>query len=599
MAKIIPLAQTITGGCETKPYVHPEQIVKDVSPADLRGARVLFINMPLRESARPVNTPEGPLLMATRLRDHFEVDVSIIDLNGPVDQYGNRIKDKLWEERVAQGENLPWGRHPTFQEAKDHIQRHVTVYGRPHLIGLSGKITTFKWQRELARFIKQTLPEVFLVSGGGLATELRQHLFNLNYIPELDGVSHSEGDDVVIKIVYDALAIHRIGFKNALNTGKLAPYYIGEINGRRRFVYAGDRPRNLDLLPFGDLELLRTDVFGRKVLEGYLTVPIWSRQANNSSAIPWDDKDVAPKTSSVSSRGCPFGCKYCFRGSQGERKWGVRSAEHIMTELQHHIEHYGIKFHGFPDDNFAVTLDRIRLINNIVSWGTHTRLDEVAGLNATTRGTAETMAKAGCKYIGSGPESASPKVLEAIGKGGHTLSNGMEEVMVAGEKHAFPRSMVVGIRNALENGIHSNCTWILACPTETLEDLKTTVRFMLWQQEYYSNMGHPIDSVNTRMFTLTWYPGTTIINYERVRRELTRVFGITFQPAGTNTSGVEWEPVYDDKFLKYMLELDDATKVLHGENDEPLNFGDMPTDHFLQTRAYIDSGQTLKILDMR
>src|SRR3989338_11454159 len=192
MTRVIPLIQPATESCGTKPHVHPADIIKDLEIKTIKRARVLFINMPLRESARPVNTPEGPLLMATRLRDYFEVDVSIIDLNGPVDQYGNRIKDGLWEERVAQGENLPWGRHPTFQEAKDHIQRHVTVYGRPHLIGLSGKITTFKWQRELARFIKQTLPEVFLVSGGGLATELRQHLFNLNYIPELDGVRSEE-----------------------------------------------------------------------------------------------------------------------------------------------------------------------------------------------------------------------------------------------------------------------------------------------------------------------------------------------------------------------------------------------------------------------
>src|SRR3989344_6133211 len=99
--------------------------------------------------------------------------------------------------------------------------------------------------------------------------------------------------------------------------------------------------------------------------------------------------------------------------------------------------------------------------------------------------------------------------------------------------------MIVGIQNALENGIHSNCTWILACPSETLADLKETVLFMLWQQEYYSSKGLPIDYVNTRMFTLTWYPGTTIINYDRVRRELTRVLGITFQPATRNTRGVE------------------------------------------------------------
>ena len=569
---------------------HPADVVKDITHKDLRGLRVIIINMPLRESARPNVTPEGPLLMATRLRNQFGVDVSIIDFNA------YRIKDELWRKRVVKGENLPWGRHKTLEESEKQIWDHFAFYGEPDLVAFSGKITTFDWQQKIAKAIRRILPKVFMVSGGGLATELRTNL--LNYIPEFDAVAHSEGDDVIIKIAYDANNIKKMGFAKTVNSGKLNPYHIGQIGGRDRFLYAGDRPIDLDALPHANLEIIRSDVYGYPVLDGYQKAPMWSKQANNSSAIPWNDEDVTPKTSSVSSRGCPFGCKYCFRGSQGERKWGVRSAEHIMRELHENISKYGIKFHGFPDDNFAVTLDRIKQLNSLVWWGTHTRLDEMAGLNNTTKGTAETMARAGCKYVGFGPESASSKVLEAIGKGGHTLSNGMMEVPVGGGRHSFARSMIIGNQNAIENGIHSNCTWILACPTETLEDLKETVLYMLWQLEYYTSKGLPEDSVNTRMFTLTWYPGTTIINYERVRKELTRVFGIKFHPAAPTSSGVEWEPIYDENFLKYMLELDDATKVLHNESGEPLNFGDMSTEQFLKAREYIDSGQTLKILDM-
>lgn len=590
MAKTLPILNksSVAESCETK--IHPAELLKNIGQKDIQGAKVLFINMPLRESARPNTTPEGPLLMATRLKVHYGVDVSIIDLNA------YRIRDAVWQKRIDSGENLPWGRHKTLQEAKELIQKNIAILGEPELIGLSGKITTFRWQKDLARATRKILPNVFLVTGGGLATELKINL--LNYIPEFDGVAHSEGDDIIVKIVYDSVMIKKLGIENAINSGNLKPYYIGKITGRHRFLYAGDRPRNLDILPHADLELLREDVNGEKVLETYLWTPAWSRQANNSSAIPWDDSDVTPKTTSVSSRGCPFGCKYCFRGSQGERKWGVRSAEHIMRELHEHIERYKIKFHGFPDDNFAVTLGRIKDINNIVQWGTHTRLDEVAGLNDTTRGTAETMARAGCKYIGFGPESASPSVLEAIGKGGHTLSNGMEEVTVGGSRHSFPRSMLLGIQNAIRNDIHSNCTWILACPTETLENLKETVLFMLWQIEYYASQGLPSDSVNTRMFTLTWYPGTTIINYDKVRQELSRVFGLSFVKTSKTGSEVEYEPIFNGAFEKYMLELDDATKVLHGENEEPLNFGDMSNDTFLRAREFIDSGQTLKILDM-
>ena len=121
-------------------------------------------------------------------------------------------------------------------------------------------------------------------------------------------------------------------------------------------MYAGDRPRDLDCLPPADLELLCEDVNGYPILDFYLGNAVWGVGANNSSATPFS---MTRSTTSVSSRGCPYGCKYCYRGAQGERRWGIRSAEHLAAELAHHKEMYGIDFKGFPDDNFAVTIDRI------------------------------------------------------------------------------------------------------------------------------------------------------------------------------------------------------------------------------------------------
>lgn len=566
-------------------HTHPADVVANITHEDIAGANVLFINMPLRETARPNNTPEGPLLLATNLRKNYGVEATIIDLNA------YRIKDDLAKKR-----NLVNGRHLTYDETFGLIQRHIAKHGEPVLIGLSGKITTLKWQEEVVAMIRKILPDVLIVSGGGLATELKKGMFV--YIPQLDAAAHSEGDDVIVKIVYDALAIKRHGWEGAITSGKLAPYYVGKIGDRHRLIYAGDRPRDLDALPHAELELLRQDVDGNPVLDWYLQVPEWSAAANNSSAAPWRDEDVIPKTNSVSSRGCPFGCKYCFRKTQGERNWGVRSAQHIMRELQEHIDRYKITFHGFPDDNFAVTLDRIKELHNIVNWGTHTRLDEVAGLNKTTKDTAKIMAEAGCKYIGFGPESASPKVLEAIGKGGHTLTNGFTEVAVNGGRHSFPTSMIVGIQEAARVGIHGNCTWIAFSPTETLTDLQESVMFILWQMEYYGQFGVKPEAVNSRMFSMTWYPGVTLINNLKVKAELERVFGLSFQRVSENPNVVQWDPVMDNKFYNYLRELDDATKVMEGQGGVPLNFGDMPTDQFLKVRELIDSGRTLDILSL-
>lgn len=576
-------------------HVHPADIVKDIGHKDLEGLNIVFINMPLRETAVPTITPEGPLLMATNLIRKYGVNASIIDLNA------YRIKDELAERR-----GLPCGRHLNYEETLAKLKRHFRQHGTPLLVGLSGIITTLRWQEEVSRMVRGLFPNVFLISGNGLATELKIDLFK--YLPELDAVVHSEGDDVVIKAVFDAGLIRQRGMVSAINSGKLSPYYLGVIGSKHRFMYEGARPRNLDALPFANLELIREDADGFKILEVYLRNPKWGgTAAKDSSATPFT---MQRSTNSVSSRGCPFDCEYCYRGAQGEKNWGTRSAEHLAKELMFYIEKYEIDFHCYSDDNFAVNIKRIQkmvevftaLGLNKIPWGTHTRLDEAAGVKLIKKhpndpGLAvyenplrvKLMADAGCIYIGFGPESASPRVLEAIGKGGHTLLNGMTTVNVGGERYEFPRSMVDGIRNAREVGIHSNCTWIMGCPTETIEDLKKTVRFMKWQEEFYAQYGISSDAVNKRMFTMTWYPGTKMIRHPRVRQELRRIFGIEFD--------AKFEPICNEKFYRYLIELDDATKVLHGKNEEPLNFSDMTTDQFLQAREYVDTDQIFKILD--
>jgi len=575
-------------------HVHPADVIKDISSKDIAGAKVLFINMPLRESAVPNNAPEGPLLLATNLIKNYEVEASIIDLNA------YRIQD---QEATSRG--LSDGRHLNDDEASGLIERHIKAHGEPDVVAFSGKITTHKWQKKVAKMVRKIVPSTFLVSGGGLATELK--IGQLNYTPELDATAHSEGDDVIVKIVYDALSIRRHGWQSAIASGKLAPYYIGDLKGKPKLVYAGDSPRNLDALPHADLELLRQDVDGNLVLAWYLGIPEWSTNANNSSAAPWQDEDVVPKTNSVSSRGCKYHCFYCFRETQGGDNWGVRSAEHIVRELLEHKERYDIKFHGFPDDNSAIRPRRFDAIAELlkqhglnIKWGTHTRLDEMAGLNKSTYETAESMANAGCIYVGFGPESASPKVLEAIGKGGHTLSNGMIEVMVDGRPHLFPKSMVIGIQKAARVGIHGNCTWIIGSPTETLADVQESVRFIQWQKEFYSQFDSKPESVNSRMFTMTWYPGVALINNPKVRKELTDAFNLKFSERQSRTAfRSHWEPVMDENFEKYVEDLDDATKVLYApESGKPLNFSDMDNDTFLKVRELIDSGKTLDILSL-
>ena len=73
-------------------------------------------------------------------------------------------------------------------------------------------------------------------------------------------------------------------------------------------------------------------------------------------------------------------------------------------------------------------------------------------------------------------------------------------------------------------------------------------------------------------------------------------YDVLFSDIGYDNLG---DPICDDNFHSYVLELDDATKILNNKNGDPVNFGDMSIDQFLQVREYIDLDQIDKILDMK
>ena len=155
----------------------------------------------------------------------------------------------------------------------------------------------------------------------------------------------------------DAKLIKEKGIEQCIKRNILSPYYVGEINGKHRFVYQGDRPKNLNKIPYGALDLLESDPYGHNLLEDYIKVPVWGIAANNSSATPFSMKR---SLTTVSSRGCPYSCAFCYRGAQGERNYGMRSPEHIARQIREYVDKYQLDFIGFPDDNFAVSKKRIQ-----------------------------------------------------------------------------------------------------------------------------------------------------------------------------------------------------------------------------------------------
>jgi len=472
---------------------------------------IVFINCPIREGAQPNNPPLGILYLAAQLKRVGYENISILDLNVKRNEDGSFL---------------------SVDQVKAEILNHFSIYGDPDFVGISGLITTLRWQKTIAKIVRIVSPCSFLCSGGGLATEFEGKLFD--WIPELDAVCIGEGEGVIEDII------------EASNNP----------DGKQKIFY-GIRFQTMDSLPVPDFSMIPSPE-----LEEYIKVPVWGESAKNSSIAPFtSDRSL----SIISSRGCPYSCKFCYRKMQGGREYKAHSAERVVYEMMSLWSAHKLDFIGIIDDNFTINKERIGRIREILAgknipWGTHGRMDM-----ADER--IDWMAGSGCKYIGFGAESASINVLKSMGKGGKILSDGF--VNIGG--YSFPKSMVNAILRCQSAGIHSNCTWIMGFPGETLDDLKTSVAFIQWQKSIASNP----EAVNASMFVATAYPGTEMWSMKEVQDKLSEV-----------------------DLENYVLQLDDATKLIQMGDGRILNYSAMPDDVFLQAKEYIEKGYIEEILKM-
>jgi radical SAM superfamily enzyme YgiQ (UPF0313 family) len=61
----------------------------------------------------------------------------------------------------------------------------------------------------------------------------------------------------------------------------------------------------------------------------------------------------------ISSRGCPRNCAFCYNNTfSGRRQWYGRSGAHVLREMDHWAQAFGIRKFYFVDDNFLVNTSR-------------------------------------------------------------------------------------------------------------------------------------------------------------------------------------------------------------------------------------------------
>ena len=165
----------------------------------------------------------------------------------------------------------------------------------------------------------------------------------------------------------------------------------------------------------------------------------------------------------LTSRGCPFDCKFCsynIRNSHG-KGYRAMSAKRIYKELKYMVSELGINAVSFEDDIF--TLDRQRVVDlcNLIiigkikfKWVVSTRTD------CLDEELIKLMKKAGCDGMALGVESGSNKVLKAMNKG-----ESVEEI----------KNILLILRKF---GVAVTANVIVGYPGESRRDLEKTIKLL-------------------------------------------------------------------------------------------------------------------------
>ncbi len=186
----------------------------------------------------------------------------------------------------------------------------------------------------------------------------------------------------------------------------------------------------------------------------------------------------------MTSRGCPFRCRYCASHRTWKRKVRYRSPENVMAEVDYLTEKYGIRYIKFHDDTFTVNRPRIRAICAMLSQRKNLRWSCTTRADCIDLELAKLMAASGCSSVSIGVESGSDRILELMEKGetSDTIRKACQCLNKA--KIPFVAYIMVGY------------------PTETVEESQKTLSFAV-------SLG--ADSLCGSV--VTPYPGTALFEW--------------------------------------------------------------------------------------
>lgn len=315
-----------------------------------------------------------------------------------------------------------------------------------------------------AAAIRRRFPEVHLLAGGPHAIFEPEEVFD--FIPEFDYVCTGEGEETL-------------------------PLLLAELE--KNDTPPAETLEKIPNLCFRDGDEYRRT--GRRIIEDIrpLDLPAWDLMEPQKFALYPNGiftrrNRVAPI---VTSRGCPFPCRFCGAGRAMGKKVRQREPESVVEEIKLLRDQFDIHEIQFMDDNFTVDRDFAMRVCELmieqdlgVDWG----CPPGVRLDCIDDELVRTMKRAGCYSTSVGIESGSQRVLDLMKK-----KIRLEDV--PGKISMLRR-----------HGIRITGLFILGFPGETVEEMRETVRLSL-----------QLDLNRVNLFPFTPFPGSDI--YDKLKAE--------------------------------------------------------------------------------
>lgn len=311
--------------------------------------------------------------------------------------------------------------------------------------GITASTAGLQMAAAVARQIKSFSPSCRTIIGGWHASALPEQ--TLQKFPEFDYLVHGEGELAFTNLIRcldaagDVTGLKGLAFRS---NGDVI------VNEREELI------RNLDQLPFPSRE--------KVPIRRYQPAPA----TRNCLRLP--------STGILVGRGCPYNCRFCYKGVWGKTV-RFRSPPNVLAEIEHCIEHFGIRDFRFYDDaltfpgwnleEFCREVIRRRLD---ISWNCWSRV------NNLSLAKLELMKAAGCYHIKFGIEFGTERALKLARKGA-TLEQAREAV-----------------RLSRKAGIECKGSFVFGIPGESVEECRQTIAFATSSAPHFATF-YPFDPI--------------------------------------------------------------------------------------------------------